>query len=145
MKKKKSNATQKMEWLDFLWSTLIKAKAGFKSELSGKTNDLQSHHLAQKPNKKLRYMPENGICVTSGEHKFGFHGGNIEAYKEKAKIAKGYDVYESLLPYVHNKEKFNAIEIEEMLLKELKPYKMEIMTLLKTGNKSFYSRLLDLI
>jgi hypothetical protein len=82
---------------DKLWSKLIKLRAGMKSELSGKTDRLHSHHLIGKSCYALRYSLENGICVTAGEHKFGFHhAGRQFAYNEKVKELRGSDIFEKL-------------------------------------------------
>ena len=63
---------------DDLWIELIKKRAGYKSELSGKGKregiQITSHHIAGKPNTKLRYLVENGICLENHkEHIFGVH------------------------------------------------------------------------
>ena len=76
---------------DKLWAEIIKKRAGYKSELSGKPgkqaggdNVLNAHHIFGKPNFRLRYELDNGICVTNGEHNFGIHNaGNAEEYREK--------------------------------------------------------------
>jgi len=64
--------------LDKLWSECIKARAGYKSEWSGKRDRLNSHHIFKKTSYRLRWELQNGVCITSGEHKFLAHG-NQEA------------------------------------------------------------------
>lgn len=89
---------------DGLWSEIILRKAGFRSEISGLPgrqidNDghiLQAHHIARKPNYRLRYELENGIALTIGEHKRGIHGTDEELYRERIKKVKGQDIYERM-------------------------------------------------
>lgn len=120
---------QQREWLDFLWATLIKAIAGFKSEVSGSTENLCSHHLAGKPNNMLRYLElDNGICITNGEHTFGFHhAGRIEAYRNYAKRLRGNDIYERLELLKNRADKYRTDVIEEHLLKQLAPFTEKIV------------------
>lgn len=116
-------------WFDFLWATLIKAIAGFKSEISGETENLQAHHLAGKPNLWLRYLElDNGFCCTSGQHNFGFHhAGRVEAYREYAKKLRGKDIYERLELLKNKHEKISLIVIEEFLLGQLAGFNEKII------------------
>lgn len=115
-------------WLHFLWATLVKALAGFRSEISGSPDNLQAHHLAGKPNLLLRYIEmDNGICVTSGEHNFGFHhAGNVETYRGYAKKLRGEDVYERLALLKPRHDKISLVLIEEKLLRGLAPFSEKI-------------------
>ena len=88
---------------DELWSEIIKKRAGYMSEISGMRGKqiggkhiLNAHHVAKKPNNRLRYELENGICLTSWEHKYGIHGSHEERYRGMIKIYKGQDIYERL-------------------------------------------------
>lgn len=67
--------------LDELWSYAVKLRAGFKSELSGKTEGLNSHHILGKSTHRLRWDIDNGICITNGEHKFIAHGSQSRSVK----------------------------------------------------------------
>lgn len=66
---------------DKLWIEIIKLKAGYKSELCGALGKkaggnevITSHHILGKPNLRLRYDLQNGICLINGrEHIFGVH------------------------------------------------------------------------
>ena len=94
---KKSAHKQLFNELEKLWSECIKARAHYKSELSGKTERLNSHHLIGKPNYLLRFSLENGICITSGEHTFGFHNeGRRRQFERRVKTIRGEDVYDKL-------------------------------------------------
>ena len=87
MKLTKSTHKQLKYECDNLWAELVKARAGYKSEISGKTENLHVHHLRGKANYRLRYDLEGGVCCTGGEHFFGFHvAGRREKYE--AIIAK---------------------------------------------------------
>lgn len=61
--------------LDELWAKAVKLRDGNKSVYSGKTDRLNSHHILHKPNYRLRWALDNGITITSGEHRFVAHGG----------------------------------------------------------------------
>lgn len=78
--------------LEKLWSECVKARAGFKSEYSGKTDDLNSHHIHGKPSYRLRFELDNGVCITSGEHKFlAHHAGREDKFKEWACKLRNFD------------------------------------------------------
>lgn len=59
-----------------LWADVV--KQGGKCEISGKTDNLEAHHLIGKKNKKYRYDVSNGICLNSYYHtlndKIAAHG-----------------------------------------------------------------------
>ena len=87
-----------------VWKQIIKERAGFKSELSGAKGKviggdaiLHAHHIARKPNYRLRFELDNGICLTAWEHRYGIHGDHEEEYREKIKKVKGDDIYERML------------------------------------------------
>ena len=114
------------EELEFYWKVLIKAKAGFVSELSGGVDGLTAHHIAGKPCDALRYSHENGMSCTCGEHKFGYHHtGRGETYREKTKELRGADIYERLQATGREPSK-GKIYYREFLINELKPYKADI-------------------
>lgn len=103
MKNKKTKKIQRVSnkvmkaYADKLWSLAVKANAGFKSELSGKTEGLNSHHLRGKGNYSQRYSLLNGFCCTKGEHFYGFHNtSRREQYEEKVKRLRGTDIFETL-------------------------------------------------
>ena len=126
-----------VEYLDFLWEYWIKAKAGFKSEISGETElTLQAHHIANKPNKTLRYLTEeNGICLTSGEHGFGAHGiyERRIAIENAIKALRGHDIYDRLLELRNSEIKpLKQHEIESFLLGKITPYIDKIVTFYQT-------------
>jgi hypothetical protein len=94
---KKPTHKQLKAYLDQLWSLCVKVRAGFRSELSGKTEALQSHHLLAKPNYVLRYSLDNGISVTSGEHHYGFHNPNRQyEYNKRVEALRGKNVFDKL-------------------------------------------------
>ena len=105
---------------DELWSKIIKLRAGNKSELSGKTESLQSHHIKGKSCFRLRWELDNGICLTAGEHFFGIHHqGRMKEYESKIKAVKGQDIFERLEKLKNEKCK-DLIFVNLYLKRELK-------------------------
>ena len=83
LKTRHSAFKNKRRGADRLWADIIKARAGYKSEISGKTENLQAHHVHKKPNLALRYSLDNGICLTAGEHLRFAHGPDSYAWRDK--------------------------------------------------------------
>jgi hypothetical protein len=89
---------------DEIWFELIKALAYYKCEFSGEDglqiggdSVLNSHHINGKPNLRLRYETENGICVTNGIHNFVIHNaGRAEDGRNKIKAIRGVNIFERL-------------------------------------------------
>ena len=80
-----------------LWAKCVKARAGWKSELSGKTENLNAHHLRGKSNYMLRFSLDNGFCLTNGEHFYIAHNtGRQQGFEERVKAIRGADVFEKL-------------------------------------------------
>ena len=78
--------------LEKLWSECVKARAGYKSEYSKKTDSLNSHHIHGKPTYRLRFELDNGVCITAGEHKFiAHHAGREDKFKDWACGLRGFD------------------------------------------------------
>ncbi len=113
---KHTKTGKKVDWIklcDGIWSDIIKAKAGYKSEYSGKLGKqaggdeiLNAHHIVGKPNHRLRYDFDNGICLTGGEHKFiAHHTGRQEMFRERVKEIRGIDIYDRLNALGHTTSK----------------------------------------
>lgn len=78
--------------LEKLWSECVKARAGYKSEYSGKTEGLNSHHIHGKPSYRLRFELDNGVCLTAGEHLYiAHHTARSEDFKKWACNLRGFD------------------------------------------------------
>lgn len=124
MTKRKLKPKITIKECDTLWAKLIKLRAGNKSELSGKTERLNAHHLAGKPNYWLRYMElDNGFCCTAGEHIFGFHhAGRFMSYIKKVQALRGADIYERLEAIKSKSVKISLTEVKEFLETQLKEY-----------------------
>ena len=97
--------------MDTLWASIIKARAGNVSEISGQDGLLESHHIANKPNHHLRYSLENGIYITYHEHRYEAHAdemwgrsrlqalkgrGKKAKFKAKVRVLRGEDIYDAL-------------------------------------------------
>ena len=76
----KSQLTKK---LDDAWSLAVKIKAGYKCEVCGKKDTLNSHHIVGRRNRRLRWDLRNSVCVCVKHHKFG-----IESFHEDPLWAK---------------------------------------------------------
>ena len=106
-----------------LWAKLIKLRAGNKSEITGKTQGLHAHHLRGKPNYRLRYELENGVCCTSGEHFFGFHvAGRREKYEKIIASKRRKGLFEYLEMLGKDQSKTPLINVRLFLESELKKY-----------------------
>lgn len=111
-----------------IWKEIIKKKAGYKSELSGKEgtqiggiNIICAHHIGGKANYRLRFEIDNGICLTNGEHSFGIHNADrSEDYRERIKLVKGRDIYKRMLRLKREHSKTDLKLVKIYLQKELK-------------------------
>lgn len=80
-----------------MWSEIIKILAGHKSEYSGKTENLNSHHIRGKENYRLRYELSNGMCLTQAEHGYIAHNeSRRRQFEAFVKRVRGNDVFEKL-------------------------------------------------
>lgn len=75
------------DYLDALWQKCIKARAGYRSELSGSSEGpICGHHIFHKPNLRLRWALEFGICLTNREHA-RYHEFEKRAFPSDRKVA----------------------------------------------------------
>ena len=108
---------------DMLWAKCVKAKAGYMSEFSKKTERLHAHHIIGKPNYRLRYEIENGVCLTSGEHIFGVHhAGRAERYRAMIQALRGDDIFERLSILRNELCKTKLQDVKPYLEAKLKEY-----------------------
>lgn len=70
-KKRKVNKTSLTKRLDAAWSLEVKRRAGYRCEVCGKRNNLNSHHIVGRRNRNLRWDLRNGVCLCVSHHKFG--------------------------------------------------------------------------
>ena len=125
-KKKKSLKKQ----CDELWFELVKTRAEFKSELSGRNDEyVAGHHIAGKSNYRLRYEPKNGICLLyRSEHTFGVHNSDpstARRYQDAIIAHIGQDTWDWLLSLKSCEEKQDLRLIKIYLENEiakLKPF-----------------------
>ena len=109
---------------DGLWALVVKAKAEYRSELSGKTEQLHSHHIAGKDCYRLRFELDNGICVTAGEHFYCIHNQSRKAdYEQRIRMVKGLDVYEKMEELRKIKSKTDLKLVKIYLEQKLKEFK----------------------
>ena len=103
VKRKRKPKTLKQQ-CDELWAECVKARAGYKSEISGKEGRqiggdsiLHSHHINGKATYRLRYELDNGVSLTAGEHKFGIHvEGRRKEYQKRIEAAKGKKIMDKI-------------------------------------------------
>jgi hypothetical protein len=89
-----------IKFLDKIWAYLVKCRAGFRCEVTGREDaTLNAHHLIGRTNYRLRWELENGICITAGVHNFGAHGSKTRQveFEKRVKQLRGEDVYDRLL------------------------------------------------
>jgi hypothetical protein len=110
---------------DELWGQVIKARAGHVSELSGKTGVLHAHHIVGKPNHRLRYELDNGICITAGEH-LGIHNqGRREEYQERIERYVGAERMERIRMLKWGNVKVDLLLIELYLTQQLREFEKD--------------------
>jgi len=110
---------------DKLWAECVKAKARYKSELSGREGKqiggehvLNAHHLRGKSSYRLRYELKNGYCCTKGEHKWGFHNeGRKQDYENQ--VAKQRPGIFDFLAMIKNHKSDDIRMIKMYLEKQL--------------------------
>lgn len=106
---------------DGLWAKIVKLKAGNKSEYSGKTDSLNAHHVFGKPNFRLRYELDNGVCLTNGEHFYIAHiQGRKHLIEELIRNKLGKKRYQELEAMCSGSYKSFLPAIKIMLENELK-------------------------
>jgi len=109
---------------DNLWTEVIKARANYQSELSGIKGKkaggnaiITAHHIAGKPNTRLRFELANGICLVNGsEHIFGAHSkdpAKAREYQDRIIEKIGQKTYDWLLTLRHETTKpdYNLIKL----------------------------------
>lgn len=72
--KKSVSKSRLKDKMDVLWGKIIKARADYVCEISGKTNyevQLHAHHIVGKKCTALRWDFRNGISLWSQRHKLG--------------------------------------------------------------------------
>jgi hypothetical protein len=127
---KRGKITQ--DFLDFLWSTAIKCRADFKDEISGDTEcDFNAHHIIGKCNKVLRWIVlENGICISTGRHKFSAHGSQSrqEDFRRQVMQLRGNDIYDKLYEFKSKVEKVNLLDVQDFLLRRIAEHNEKLVS-----------------
>ena len=120
---------------DDLWIECIKARAGHMSELSGVKGKkaggsaiIAAHHIVAKPNYRLRYELDNGICLENqNEHIWGVHhkyDPTKSKFYQDAIIEKiGQEKYDWLLTLKNCNTKTDLKAVKIFLSKKLEEYK----------------------
>lgn len=67
---KKVAEAKRILYGDALWREIVFVRAGYRSEISGRSDIVQAHHIFPKGrHPRLRWWVINGICLTKGEHR----------------------------------------------------------------------------
>lgn len=69
-KPKKISKSQLNKKADKEWSIAVKNNAGFKCEVCGSTQYLNSHHIFGRRNYGVRHCLDNGVCLCAKHHNF---------------------------------------------------------------------------
>ena len=115
VKKKKPDRKRLKKQLDELWAELVKKRAGYKCERSGKTGYLNSHHVFSRSNLSVRWNLDNGVCLNAGRHTLqtdSAHKNPIE-FIEWIKDKRGIEWYEEMRTKANQVRKWTIIEMEE--------------------------------
>lgn len=121
------------EQCEDLWHEIIKARAGYASEISGKeglqiggSSVVAAHHIYGKSNYLLRFSLENGICTTCGEHNFDAHGerSRQDVFEDKVKKLRGEDIYQKMRMLKTSNGKSDLKLVFIYLTEELKKYEV---------------------
>jgi len=75
--------------VESLWKKVVKARAGWKSELGGAGGYLHPHHILGKPNYRLRFELDNGICINGGQHMAAHNPFTAEEMKQRCLKVRG--------------------------------------------------------
>jgi len=76
---KKFNKSKFGKKLDIAWSLAVKKRAGYKCEVCGKTDTLNSHHIVGRRNHTVRWELDNGVCLCVSHHKFGLQSAHEDS------------------------------------------------------------------
>ena len=88
---KKSERAKTVDYLDGMWSDLIKRIGGYKCAVCGRTTDLNSHHIVSRSCERLRWDKRNGIVLCGGHHTLdGDRLLKMSAHKYPAKFQAWY-------------------------------------------------------
>ena len=113
LKKKKVNNVNLEKKADELWSEIVKIKDGFRCQLCGKLDNLNSHHIIHKSRgKAIRHEIENGVCLCSGCHIFKIHKGDFIANAKLVKIVgqERIDMLVNKLQGIYKPDYYSIIE-----------------------------------
>jgi predicted restriction endonuclease len=80
------------------WSARVKERAGWKCELCGKPDRLQSHHVFTRSIKATRWLLDNGVCLCAGHHLFLAHK-RPELFRDKIIKLRGQEWFDKLKLY----------------------------------------------
>ena len=106
-----------------LWAKAVKLRAGNRSEMSGKAEGLHAHHIAGKPNYRLRFELENGICLTAGEHFYVAHNtGRYEQFRSFVRLLRGHDIFERLERLRYDQCKSDLVMVRAYLESAIKEF-----------------------
>jgi predicted restriction endonuclease len=98
LRKVKSAKNKLRDIADKDWSEKVKDRAGWKCELCGKIDRLQSHHVFTRSIKAVRWSLDNGVCLCAGHHLFLAHK-RPELFRDKIIELRGQEWFDKLKLY----------------------------------------------
>jgi len=127
--KKRSEKAKLEDKLDNRWSLIVRNRAKNRCEICGNTQNLNSHHIVTRTNKRLRWDLKNGVSLCVKHHVFG-----SEAVHENALFFDNW-----FIKHRKNDRKYLLKEmysIKQRQVWELKELLETFDNMLKTGNFS---------
>ena len=112
--------------LDPLWTKAVKLRAHMKSEYRHIPDAyIAAHHIEGKATLAMRYSLDNGVCVTTGQHKFIAHTqGRAKRFREWALKKRG--VTEEYLNII-SRNRIDMFTMKIYLQQQIKKYEAALV------------------
>lgn len=94
-RRKRSDRKKLRDYLDQLWSRLIKEKDGYKCQKCGTNQNLQSAHIFSRTHWPTRWRIENGMCLCVKDHLY-WQPNNPVGFTKLAIEKRGQETIEAL-------------------------------------------------
>jgi hypothetical protein len=102
--------------LDEAWSLAVKKRAGYKCEVCGKTDILNSHHIVGRRNRRVRWDVRDGVCLCVKHHKLGIESAHEDPLWFREWLEdKRWEDYAYLYTVKNQIKKWTLEDMEEQL------------------------------